>query len=93
MQFKHVSGEKTKKIKLFALSTCVWCKKTKQLLDSLGVEYDYIFIDQLNDEQKEKIVKEMQKYNPRRSFPTVLIDDSECIVGFKEDRIREAVRK
>ena len=29
------------KIFLFALSTCVWCKKTKKLLDQFGVKYDY----------------------------------------------------
>lgn len=92
MNFIHVSGKKTKKIMLFALSTCVWCKKTKQLLDSLGVEYDYVFVDHLSEEEKEKIVKEMLKHNSRRSFPTVLIDDSQCIVGFKEDEIREAVK-
>jgi len=32
---------------LYALSTCVWCKKTKELLASLGVDHSYVFVDLL----------------------------------------------
>ncbi|MFO7678106.1 MAG: glutaredoxin family protein [Thermoplasmatota archaeon] len=91
MGFEHVSGIKKKTITLFALSTCAWCKKTKQLLDSLGVEYDYVFIDSLGEGEKEEFLNELKKWNPRRSFPTLVIGEEECIVGFKEDLIREAV--
>ncbi len=34
-----------------------------------------------------------QKYNPHRSFPTLVINNEKCIVGFKEDEIREALDK
>ena len=33
MKTTHVEGKKTKKIMLYALSTCIWCKKTKDLLE------------------------------------------------------------
>ena len=42
MKIEHVKGENKGKITLYALSTCGWCKKTKKLLDDLGVEYHYI---------------------------------------------------
>lgn len=90
MNRKHVDGVKRADILLYALSTCGWCKKTKQLLKDLGVEFDYIDVDLLEGEEKEKIKEEVRRYNPQCSFPTVLIDQ-QCIVGFKEDEIREAL--
>jgi glutaredoxin-like protein NrdH len=32
-----VPGKKKADIMLFALSTCVWCGKTKKLLDDMGL--------------------------------------------------------
>jgi len=36
MRATRVAGKNKGQILLYALSTCVWCKKTKQLLDQLG---------------------------------------------------------
>ena len=89
-KIEHVTGENKGKIMLYALSTCVWCKKTKQLLRDLGVEYDYIFVDLLEGDDKDKTMNEVKKWNSRCSFPTLVINDK-CIVGFKEDEIREVL--
>lgn len=77
---------------LYALSTCGWCKKTKEFLDDLGVEYDFIYTDYLDGDEKEKIMDEIRKWNPRISFPTIVINDKKAIVGFREDEIKEALR-
>jgi glutaredoxin len=90
LQVEHLEGKNKGKIMLYALSTCGWCRKTKELLNELGVEYDYIYVDLLEDEDKDTAMDEVKKWNPRLSFPTLLIDDK-CIVGFKEDEIREAL--
>lgn len=87
-QVEHVEGENKGKIMLYALSTCGWCRKTKELLNELGVEYEYIYVDLLEDEDEDTAMDEVKKWNPRLSFPTLVIDDK-CIVGFKEDKIRE----
>ena len=91
MKTKHVKGKYKGKIMLYALSTCVWCKKTKQLLDELNIEYSYIYVDQLEEDEKETVMEEIKKWNPRCSFPTIVIKNKKCIVGFKEDEIREVV--
>ena len=88
VKMNHIDGTNTGKIRLFALSTCIWCKKTKNLLDLLGVSYDYVFVDLLKGEEKQQVLDELYKWNPRGSFPTIVIDE-DCIVGFKEDNIRE----
>ena len=85
---EKVEGKNKGKFFLYALSTCIWCKKTKGLLDDIGVEYSYVFLDKLDEKDKTEKKKELMKYNPRCSFPTIVINDKECIVGFKEDEIR-----
>ncbi len=76
---------------MYGLSTCVWCKKTKKLLTDLGVDFDYIFVDQLDGEEEEKVVEELRRFNPSVSFPTTVINEDKTIVGFKEKEIREAL--
>jgi len=91
MKIEHVKGENKGKIMLYALSTCGWCKKTKKFLNNLGLEYDYIFVDYLEGNDKDNIVEEIKKWNPRCSFPTIVINDKDCIVGYKEYEIKEAL--
>lgn len=86
---KKVAGKnKDKNVKLFALSTCIWCKRTKELLDKNLVEYEYDFVDECVGAEKEALVSLLDKYNPSRSFPTIIIDD-EVIVGYREDNIKK----
>jgi glutaredoxin-like protein NrdH len=44
----HVTGIDRGKIMMYGLSICVWCKKTKQLLTKLGVDFDYIYVGRLD---------------------------------------------
>ncbi len=75
---------------LYALSTCQWCNKTKELLKELGVEFDYQYVDLLDEKEQDEAMNEIEKLNPRGSFPTLVIDGKRSIVGFREDEIREA---
>jgi glutaredoxin-like protein NrdH len=88
MNVTHVDGKPKGKVMLYALSTCGWCKKTKALLNELGVEYDYIDVDLLKGNEQKTAIEEIQKFNPDSNFPTMVINNSKCIVGFKEDDIR-----
>ena len=91
MDVQHVAGKKKGKVMLYALSTCGWCRKTKTLLDELGVEYDFTDVDLLKGAEQEAVIKEVKKHNPECNFPTIVIDNRKCIVGFKEEDIREAL--
>jgi len=91
MKMNHVSGKSKGKIILYALSTCVWCRRTKQLLEQLGVDYHYVDVDLLEGEEKTTATEEVKNLNPRCSFPTLAID-GKCIVGFDEQKIRESVK-
>ena len=93
MAITHVPGKESVHIMLYALSTCVWCAKTRKLLDDLGVAYDYEYIDLLQGEEKKNALLNVQKWNASCSFPTIVIDNKKCITGFKEDDIRQALKK
>lgn len=86
---EHIDGTDHGDIRLYALSTCVWCKKTRALLDELGVGYDYVYVDKLPSAESEQAKVEIKQWNPRCSFPTIVIDNKRCIVGFSEGEIRE----
>ncbi|VVB69575.1 Glutaredoxin [uncultured archaeon] len=90
MDFEHVSGKDKGKITLYALSTCIWCKKTKELLSSLGVTFDYIYVDLLKGKERERAVEEVKRFNSSVSFPTLVIG-GKSIIGFREKEIKEAL--
>lgn len=77
-------------VKLFSLSTCSHCKSTKKLLSDCTVHYDFVDVDLLEGEERQAILEDVKKFNPRCSFPTIIIGEI-VIVGYKEDEIREAL--
>jgi len=91
MAVEHVNGKKRGRVMLYALSTCQWCNKTKELLKDLGIEFDYQYVDLLDGKEQDEAMNALEKWNPRGSFPTLVIDDRRCIVGFREQEIREAL--
>jgi len=90
MAMKHVDGSDKGNIIIYTLSTCVWCKKTKALLQDLGVGYDYVDVDILKGEERQKTIQEIKRWNPSCSFPSIVINGEKCIVGYDEKKIREA---
>ena len=89
MAMEHVEGKNKGNVVLYALSTCGWCKKTRMLLEDLGVEFNYVYVDLTEGEERSKVIEDVQKWNPQLSFPTVVINNKDVIVGFKEDQIKE----
>lgn len=92
MALERIEGKDRGKVILYALSTCVWCNKTKKLLADLGVEYSYIYVDLLKGDDRKSALDEVKRHNPKATFPTTVIDDEKCIIGFKEKEIKEALR-
>ena len=91
MKIEHVNGKNKGRIMLYALSTCGWCKKTKDYLKKIGVEYYFVYVDLLNGKDRDEAIKEISKWNPRRSFPTIVINDKISVTGYKEDEIKKAL--
>ena len=91
MTAEHVPGRDAGQVMLYALSTCVWCKKTRHLLDELGVAYTCEYVDLLDGSEKARTMNIVHKWNPQGGFPTLMIRGN-VIVGFQESAIREALK-
>jgi len=92
MEANHVSGNKKGDVMLYALSTCVWCKKVKHLLEELNVDFYFTDVDLLDPREKEDAKEEIKKWNSACSFPSMVIDNRLCIVGFDEKKIRDTFK-
>jgi glutaredoxin-like protein NrdH len=92
MQFSKVSGQRSQhSVVVYALSTCAWCRMTKQFLKDNDVEYEYIDVDLCQEEDKQKIREHIQSKGGPLSYPTIIVDDNVLITGFRADKIREAL--
>jgi glutaredoxin len=68
----------------------MWCEKTKELLDELGINYSHLTVDLLDGEDQDAAYEAVAKFNPDQSFPTIVIDDGKrVIVGFNEDELKK----
>lgn len=74
---------------MYALSTCAWCKMTKQYLKDNGIEYEYMDVDLCDEKDKEKIREHILSKGGALSYPTIIIDDNILITGFRKDKFKE----
>ena len=86
---EHCPMPSSKKNKLYALSTCVWCKKTKRLLDKLGVKYEVIYIDLLSEDEERKAISEVCRWNRNETYPLLVINNKKAICGYDEEKITQ----
>jgi len=92
MQLVKVPGKNNKhKVLMYSLSTCVWCKLTKQFLADNNVEYEYGDVDLFDEKDRAKIRNDIQKRGGSLSYPTIIIDDKLLITGFSKDKIKESL--
>jgi len=77
-----------KKVIMYTLSTCPWCRKTKQFFKDRGIPFEYIDYDLADDEQQENIMMDMARYSMNTSFPFVKIGRG-VVIGYDPERYAE----
>ncbi len=90
MEFSHVDGTDKGDVTLYALSTCGWCRKTRDLLTELGVEYRYTYVDLQSGRDRDEAIEAVRKINAALSFPTLVVNGT-TILGYNEEQIRGAL--
>jgi len=75
-------------VKVFALSTCPYCRMTRAYLDENDVIYDVVEVDLLEGDQRTEAIAEVKDISGGTSFPVMLVDE-EIIVGFNKKRMKE----
>jgi glutaredoxin-like protein NrdH len=81
--------ERKKRVRLYSLSTCALCTKVKKFLDDHKVDYECIVVDMLDSGEQWLTSKELKKYNPSGSYPTVVIE--EVVKGFDEPLLKQTL--
>jgi glutaredoxin-like protein NrdH len=78
-------------ITFYGLSTCIWCRRTREFLESEGVQFDFYYVDLLTGVEREEAIKQVRKWNPAASFPTLVIDGARSVVGYRIEEIKTAL--
>ena len=81
--------EGQKKVRLYSLSTCPTCKGVKKFLQEHNIEFEHIDVDLLDSGEQWVTSKELKRYNPAATFPTLIIE--EVILGLDEEAIKKAI--
>lgn len=76
-----------RKVTLFALSTCPVCKKVKAFLDEHNIQHEIIEVDTLDSGEQWLMTKELQKYNPQATYPTLVICD--VLKGYDSELLKK----
>jgi glutaredoxin len=87
-----VEGEKRDHgVFIYALSTCGWCKKTKQFLRDNGIEYEYLDVDTATSEERRGAIKQLQERKVPMGFPVTIVDDETVISGYDPEALKGAL--
>ena len=80
-----------KKVNMYTLSTCPWCRKTKKFFAERNIPFTYVDYDLADEATQEKISQELDAAGAT-GFPFVKIGD-EVIVGYRPERYLSALGK
>jgi glutaredoxin len=92
MQTIKVEGTRNQHhVLMYALSTCMWCRRTKAFLQQHTVAYEYIDVDLQDRMTKHTIIQDILARGGQLTYPTVIIDDTLLIQGHHLDTLAEAL--
>ena len=78
---------------LFAISTCMWCKKGKRWLNKHGYGYSYLDIDKIPIKKKNQLKNDIEKvFGVKPRFPFLVINKTNCDSGFNPDVWEEIIQ-
>jgi glutaredoxin-like protein NrdH len=80
-------------IKFYGLSTCIHCKKARQLLEDCDADFECTYVDKLTGQERTDSIEEIKRHNPGLSFPTIIFENDNVVVGYDEEKIKKALGK
>ncbi|HPJ35058.1 MAG TPA: glutaredoxin family protein [Spirochaetota bacterium] len=77
-------------VKVYALSTCAFCKKALKFLRENSINFMYIYVDDMEHDDKQALKKKLkERYKKDVGFPFMVINDDRVIVGFLEKEYKK----
>ncbi|MGA7741371.1 MAG: glutaredoxin family protein [Polyangia bacterium] len=74
-------------IVMYTLSTCPWCRKTKNFFKQHGVPFEFIDYDLADEATQERIMAELDAHGAN-GFPFVRIGET-VVMGYNPGRYQE----
>lgn len=74
---------------MYTLHTCRHCVHLKDFLDANGIEHHLVYVDDFEEPACREVMGTLRSFNPRGSFPTLVLPDGRTAVGFREHLVRE----
>lgn len=91
----HQNLEKPR-IFIVSLSSCQPCIKTKKLLDSYNITYEYVNIDQATQDEKEYVMDNLENFlvsgGISKVYPMIIIDGTKLLQGYDEKALNSIAR-
>jgi glutaredoxin-like protein NrdH len=82
-----------RKVEFYGISTCGWCRKTREWLDSHNIPYNLVYLDLIEGEEKEDVKARVSKYVSRISVPIIIINEGEKVIqGYKPEEYEECLK-
>ena len=81
----------TDEVFVYALSTCPWCRKTKQWFDDSKIPFESVDVDTLPEDEQDDVADKAYELSGGRRFPVVVIN-GEVIVGYSPDKFLEHLK-
>jgi len=75
------------KVSMYTLSTCPWCRKTKQFFAERGIPFEYIDYDLADNATQDRIMRELDAAGAD-GFPFVKIGN-QIVEGYRPHRYAE----
>lgn len=73
-----------KKVFIYALSTCPWCRKAKMFFQEHQIAFDFVDYDLAKGKDQERLMKEIKDLGGNNSFPLVKIDE-DVVIGYNPE--------
>ena len=76
---------------VYALSTCPWCRKTRQWFTDGKIPFEVVEVDTLPEDEQDEAAEEAYKLSGGRRYPVVVIN-GEVIVGYSPDKFLDLLK-
>jgi len=76
---------------MYALTTCQHCKNTRKFLEDQKVDVTIIYLDEYSGDKRAELMEKVRTYNPRGTFPVLIVPGGKVVVGFRKQLLKEAL--
>lgn len=77
------------KITVYTKNNCMQCEMTKKILKDKGIEFEAININEVSEEESDKIIDYIKEELGFSAMPVVLTEGKEPFAGFRPDKLAE----